>query len=32
VTADNDLLSLREIENIPIVDVLMFWRKLTELD
>ena len=32
VTADNDLLSLREIENIPIVDVTMFWRKLTELD
>jgi len=32
VTADNDLLSLGEIENIPIVDVPMFWRKLTELD
>lgn len=32
MTADNDLLSLREIENIPIVDVPMFWRKLTELD
>jgi len=32
VTADNDLLSLGEIENIPIVDVPMFWRTLTELD
>lgn len=31
VTADNDLLSLGEIENIPIMDVPMFWRKLTEL-
>jgi predicted nucleic acid-binding protein len=32
VTADNDLLSLGEIENIPIVDVPIFWRTLTELD
>lgn len=32
MTADNDLLSLGEIENIPIVDVPMFWRTLTELD
>ena len=32
VTADYDLLSLSEIESIPIVDVPMFWRKLTELE
>lgn len=32
VTADNDLLSLDAIENIPIVDVPMFWRTLTEPD
>lgn len=32
VTADNDLLSLGEIENIPIVDIPMFWRTLTEYD
>ena len=32
VTADNDLLSLGEIESIPIVDVPRFWRRLTELD
>jgi putative PIN family toxin of toxin-antitoxin system len=32
VTADNDLLSLGEIEHIPIVDIPMFWRVLTELD
>jgi predicted nucleic acid-binding protein len=32
VTADKGLLSLGEIANIPIMDVPMFWRKLTELD
>jgi hypothetical protein len=32
VTADNDLLSVGAIENIPIVDVPMFWRTLTEPD
>jgi putative PIN family toxin of toxin-antitoxin system len=32
MTADNDLLSLGEIETIPIVDVPMFWRTLTERD
>lgn len=32
MTADNDLLSLGAIENIPIVDIPMFWRTLTEYD
>lgn len=30
VTADNDLLTLGEIEHIPIVDIPTFWRALTE--
>jgi predicted nucleic acid-binding protein len=30
VSADADLLSLREVEGIPIVDVPTFWQKLAE--
>jgi putative PIN family toxin of toxin-antitoxin system len=31
VTADADLLSLGEIEGIPILDIPAFWRKLAEI-
>jgi putative PIN family toxin of toxin-antitoxin system len=30
VSADADLLSLRQVENIPIVDMPTFWRTLSE--
>jgi len=30
VSADADLLSLREVRGIPIVDVPAFWQKLSE--
>ena len=29
VTADHDLLSLRDIEGIPIIDIPTFWNRLT---
>jgi predicted nucleic acid-binding protein len=31
VSADADLLILREVQGIPIVDVPTFWQKLTEV-
>jgi len=31
VSADADLLSLREVRGIPILDAPTFWRRLTEL-
>jgi len=31
VSADHDLLSLTEVQGIPVLDVPTFWRKLVEL-
>jgi len=31
VSADDDLLSLTEVQGIPVLDVPAFWRKLVEL-